>query len=51
MAILIHNLLLHPERCILHEDVVKKILLAGSNHTLDEWVSDSCAERIEEMDC
>jgi len=51
MAVLIHDLLLHAERCMLHEDVVENILQPCSNHTLDEWVSDSCAERIEEMDC
>jgi len=30
--------------------VVEKFLLAGSNHTLDEWLCDSFAERIEEME-
>ena len=42
--------LLHAERCIRHEDVSKKIMLAGLNHMLDEWLFDSCAELIEEME-
>jgi len=33
-----------------HEDVVKNILLAGFNHTLDKWLCDSFAELIEEME-
>jgi len=32
-------LLLHAERCMQHEDVVKKILLVGLNRTLDECLS------------
>ena len=28
--------LLQTERCMQHEDVIKKVLLAGSNRTLDE---------------
>ena len=33
-----------------HEDMVKEILLAGINRTLDEWLCDSFAELIEEME-
>ena len=33
-----------------HEDMVKKILLAGLNCTLDEWLCHSFAELIEEME-
>jgi len=33
-----------------HEDVVEKILLAGLNRTLDEWLCDYFAELIEEME-
>jgi len=33
-----------------HEDVVRKILLAGLNHTWDEWLCDTFAEPIEEME-
>ena len=50
MAVLTQELLLHAERCMRHKDVVKRILLAGSNRTLDEWLCDSFAELIEEMD-
>ena len=50
MAGLTQELLLHAERCMRHEDVVKKILLAGLNRTLDEWLCDSFAELIEEME-
>jgi len=32
-----------------HEDVSKRIMLTGLNRTLDEWLSDSFAELIEEM--
>jgi len=46
MAVLTQELLLRMR----HEDVVKKILLAGLNHTLDEWLCDSLAELIEEME-
>jgi len=39
MAVLTQELMLHAERCIImmmrHEDVSKKIMLAGSNRTLD----------------
>ena len=49
MAVLTQELLLHAERCMRHKDVFK-ILLAGSNRTLDEWLCDSFAELIEEMD-
>jgi hypothetical protein len=34
-----------------HEDVVKKILLAGLNDFFDEWFCESFAKMIEEMDC
>ena len=44
------ELLLHAERCMRHEDVVKKILLAGLNCTWDEWLCDSFVELIEEME-
>ena len=44
------DLLLHAERCMRHEDVVKKILLAGLNRTLNECLWDSFAELIEEME-
>jgi len=50
MAGLTQELLLHAERCMRHEDVVKKILLAGLNRTLDEWLCDSFAEVLEEME-
>jgi len=33
-----------------HEDMVKKILLAGLNCTLDEWLCHSFVELIEEME-
>jgi len=33
-----------------HEDVSEKIMLAGLNRTLDEWLCDSFAELIEEME-
>jgi len=35
MAILPQELMLHAERCMRHEEVSKKIMLAGSNRTLD----------------
>jgi len=35
MAVLTQELLLHAERCMRHEDVVAKILLAGLNRTFD----------------
>ena len=50
MAVLTHELLLHAERCKRHEDVSKKIMLAGLNHTLDEWLCDSFVELIEELE-
>ena len=50
MAVLTQELLLHAERCMRHEDVSKKIMLAGLNRTLDEWLCDSCVELIEEME-
>jgi hypothetical protein len=50
MAVLTQDLLLHAERCLRHEDVVERILLVGLNHTLDEWLCDSFAELLEEME-
>jgi len=50
MAVLTQELLLHAERCMRHEDVYKKIMLAGLNRTLDEWLCDSFAELIEDME-
>ena len=50
MAVLTQELLLHAERCMRHEDVSKKIMLAGLNRTLDEWLCDSFVELIEEME-
>jgi len=50
MAVLTHELLLHDERYMRHEDVSKKIILAGLNCTLDEWLCDSFVELIEEME-
>ena len=50
MAALAQEVLLHDERCMRHEDVVQKILPAGLNRTLDEWLCDSFAELIEEME-
>ena len=49
MAVLTQELLLHAERCMRHEDVSKKIMLAGLNRTSDEWLCDSFAELIEEL--
>ena len=49
MAVLTQELLLHAERCMRHEDV-SKIMLAGLNHTLDEWSCDSFAALIEEKE-
>jgi len=37
MAVLTQEVLLHAKRCMRHEDVSKKILLAGLNCTLEEW--------------
>jgi len=50
MAVLTQELLLHAEKCMRHEDVSKKIMLAGLNRTLDEWLCDSFVEIIEEME-
>ena len=50
MAELTQELLLHAERCMRHEDVSKKIMLAGLNRTLDEWLCHSFVELIEEME-
>jgi len=33
-----------------HEDVSKRIMLAGLNHTLEEWLCDSFVEIIEGME-
>ena len=49
MAVLTQKLLLHAERCMRLENVSKKIMLAGINRTLDEWLHDSFVELIEEM--
>jgi len=50
MAVLTQELLLHAKKCMRHEDVSKKIMLVGLNCTLDEWLCDSFAELIEEME-
>ena len=50
MAVLTQELLLHAERCMRHEDMSKKIMLAGLNRTLDEWLCESFVEIIEEME-
>jgi len=50
MEVLTQELLLYAERCMQHEDVVKWILLAGLNRTLDKWLCDSFAEPIEEIE-
>ena len=44
------GLLLHAEKCMRHEDVVRKILLSGFDCTLDAWLCDSFAELIKEME-
>ena len=49
-VVLTQVLLLNTERCIRHKDVAKKILLAGLYRTLDEWLCDSFAELIKEME-
>ena len=36
IAVLTRELLLHAKRCMRHEDVSRKIMLAGSNRTLNE---------------
>jgi len=50
VAVLTQELLLHAERCMRHEDVSKKIMLAGLNRTLDEWLCDFFVELIEEIE-
>jgi len=50
VAVLTQELMLHAERCMRHEDVSKKIMLAGSNRTLDAWLCDYFAELIQEME-
>jgi len=50
MAVLTQELLLHAERRMRHEDVSKKIMLPNLNRTLDEWLCNSFAELIEEME-
>jgi len=50
MAVLTQELLPHAERCVRHEDVCNKIMLAGLNRTSHEWLCDSLAELIEEME-
>ena len=49
-AVLTQVSLLHAERCMRHEDVCKKTILAGLNRTLDEWLCYSFVELIEEME-
>ena len=50
MAVLTQELLLHDERCMRHEDVVNKIMLAGLNRISSEWLCGSFAELNEEME-
>jgi len=50
MAVLTQELLLHAKRCMQYEDVSKKIMLTRLKRTLDEWLCDSFAEQIEEME-
>jgi len=50
MAVLTQDLLLHAERCMQHEDVSKKIMRAGLNRILDEWLCDPFAELIEKIE-
>jgi len=50
MTILTQLLSLHAERCMRHEDVVKKILSAGLNRTLDKWSCIFFAKLIVEME-
>jgi len=52
MAVLTQELLLNAERCMRYhdEDVSKKIMLAGLNRALDEWLCDSFVDLIEEID-
>jgi len=47
MAVLTQELLLHADRCMRHEDVPQKLMLACLNRTLDEWSCDSFAKLIE----
>jgi len=50
MSVLTQELLLHAERYRQHEYVSKKIMLAGLNHTLDEWLCNSLSKLIGEME-
>ena len=50
MEVLTQELLLHAKRCMRHEDMSNKIMLAGLNRTLDEWLCDSSVELIDEME-
>ena len=50
MAVLTQELLLYAGKCMRHEDVSKKIMLAGLNRTLDEWLCDSFVDLVEEME-
>ena len=50
IAVLTQELLLHAERCMCHEDVSKKSILARLNRTLDEWLCDSFVVLIEERE-
>ena len=50
MAVLTQELLLDAETRMRHEDVSKKLMLAGLNRTLDEWLCDSFARLFEEME-
>jgi len=50
MVELPEKLFVYADRSMRHEDVVKKILLAGLNNTSDKWLCDSFAELIEKME-
>jgi len=50
MAVLTQELLLYAERCMRHEDVSRTIILAGLNHTFNEWLCNSFVELIQEME-
>ena len=50
MAALTRDFFLYAEKCMRHEDVSKETMLAGLNCTLDEWLCDSLAGLIEEME-
>jgi len=50
MAVLTQEWLLHAERCMRHQDVSKKIMLAGLNRTLDDWLCNSFAELIRQIE-